>query len=75
MIHTVAFSPTGELYVGTHPKGVSLDAEFNVIKIDPASGKMLGRFEVRAHELAVAPDGALLPATRGSQLLYLRIRK
>jgi hypothetical protein len=32
------------------------------------SGKMLGRFEVRAHELAVAPDGTLLPATRDSQL-------
>jgi hypothetical protein len=48
---------------------------FNVVKLDPASGKMLGRFEVRAHELAVAPDGAILPATRGSQLLLLRLRK
>jgi DNA-binding beta-propeller fold protein YncE len=74
-LYTVAFSQTVELFVSTHPKGVSLDSEFNVIKIDPANGKMLGRFEVRAHELAVAPDGALLPATRGSQLLFLRPRK
>jgi hypothetical protein len=51
-----------------------LDTEFNVLKIDPTSGKMLGRVEVPAHELAVAPDGALLPATRSGQLLVLRLR-
>ena len=55
-------------------KAVSLDAEFNVIKIDPASGKMLGRFEARAHELTIAPDSCLLPATRSSQLLLFRLR-
>ncbi len=74
-LYTVAFSQAGDLYVATHPKGVSLDTEFNVVKIDPTSGRMLGRFEVRAHELAVAFDGALLPATRGSQLLLFRLRK
>lgn len=74
-LYTVAFSQAGELYVSTHTMGVSLDTEFNVVKIDPASGKMLGRFEVRAHELAVAPDGTLLPATRGSQLLLFQLRK
>lgn len=74
-LYTVAFSKGGELYISTHPKGVSLDEESNVIKIDPANGKMLGRFEVRAHELSIAPDGALLPATRGSQLLLFRLRK
>jgi DNA-binding beta-propeller fold protein YncE len=74
-LYNVAFSQAGDLYVSTHPKGVSLDTEFNVVKVDPANGKMLGRFEVRAHELAVAPDGTLLPATRGSQLLLFRLRK
>lgn len=43
-------------------------------KINPANGKMLGRFEVRAHELSVAPDDTLLTATRGSQLLLVRLR-
>jgi DNA-binding beta-propeller fold protein YncE len=74
-LFTVAFSPAGELYVSTHPRGVSWDTEFNVLKIDPASGTMLGRVEVPAHELTIAPDGALLPATLSSQLLMFRLRQ
>ena len=73
-LFTVAFSPAGDLYVSTHPRGVPWDTEFNVLKLDPASGTMLGRVEVPAHELAIAPDGALLPATLSSQLLVLRLR-
>ena len=67
----VAFSSSGEFYAATHPKGVALDKEFNVVKIDLANGKLLGKFEVRSHALAVTPDGTLLPATRGSQLVRL----
>lgn len=74
-LYNVAFSQAGDLYVSTHPKGVSLDTEFNVVKLDPANGKMLGKFEARSHELAVAPDGTLLPATRSSQVVLLRPRK
>ena len=74
-LFTVAFSQAGDLYVSTHPTGVAWDTEFNVIKLDPASGKMLGRFEVPAHELTIAPDGALLPATLSSQLLLFRLRQ
>jgi DNA-binding beta-propeller fold protein YncE len=74
-LFTVAFSHAGDLYVSAHPRGVSWDTEFNVIKIDPISGKMLGRLEVPAHELTIAPDGALLPATLSSQLLLFRLRK
>ena len=73
-LYSVAFSPGGDLYVSTHPKQVSWDTAFNVLKIDPASGTMLGRVEVPAHELAVAPDGALLPATLSSQVLVFRLR-
>jgi hypothetical protein len=43
--YAVAFSRTGEFYAATHPKGVSLDEEFNVVKIDLASGKILGKLE------------------------------
>ena len=71
-LYTVAFSHTGEFYAATHPKGVPLDNEFNVVKIDLANGRIIGKFEVRSHELAVAPDGTLLPATRGSQLVLLK---
>lgn len=73
--YAVAFSGAGEFYAATHPKGVSLDSEFNVVKIDLASGKIVGKFEVRSHELAVAPNGTLLPATRGSRLVLLKPRK
>jgi DNA-binding beta-propeller fold protein YncE len=73
-LFTVAFSPAGELYVSTHLKGVSWDTAFTVLHIDPASGTMLGRLDVRAHELTIAPDGALLPATLSSQLLVFRLR-
>jgi len=74
-LFTVAFSQAGDLYVSTHPKRESWDTEFNVLKIDPASGQMLGRLEVPAHELTIAPDGALLPAMLSSQLLVFRLRK
>lgn len=73
--YTVAFSQAGELYAATHPKGVPLDNEFNVVKVDVATGKLVGKFEVRSHELSVASDGTLLPATRSSQLVLLRPRK
>jgi DNA-binding beta-propeller fold protein YncE len=74
-LFTVAFSPAGALYVSTLLKREAWDTEFNVIKIDPASGTMLGRLEVPAHELTIAPDGALLPATLSSQLLVFRLRQ
>jgi len=74
-LFTVAFSPAGDLYVSMLPMRGAWDTEFNVIKIDPASGQMLGRLEVRAHELTIAPNGALLPATLSSQLLVFRLRQ
>jgi DNA-binding beta-propeller fold protein YncE len=72
--YTVTFSQKGELFAATHPKGVPLDNEFNVVKIDVSSGKLLGKFEVRSHELGITPDGTLLPATRSGQLILLRPR-
>ena len=74
-LYNVAFNAAGEMYVSTHPKGVSLDDEFSVVKVDPATGKMLGRIQVRSHELAIGPDGSLLPATRSGQLLLFRPRR
>lgn len=71
-LYSVAFSRTGDLYVSTHPKGVPLETEFDVVKLDRVHGKMLGRIAVRAHELTVATDGTLLPATRSSKLLLFR---
>jgi DNA-binding beta-propeller fold protein YncE len=74
-LYNVAFNAAGEMYVSTHPKGVSLDEEFDVVNVDPATGKMLGRVQVRSHELAIGPDGSLFPATRSGQLLLFRPRR
>lgn len=52
-MYNVTFDQAGDLYVSTHVKGVPLDTEFNMVKIDPVSGKMLGRFEVRCAEWSV----------------------
>lgn len=74
-LYNVAFSATGEMYVSTHPQDVALDEEFDVVKVAPSTGKMLGRFRVRSHELAIGSDGSLFPATRSGQLLLLRPRQ
>ena len=73
--YSVAFNVAGDMFVGTHPKGVPLDEEFDVVKVDLATGKMLGRVRVGSHELAVGPDGTLFPATRRGQLVVLRTRQ
>jgi hypothetical protein len=72
--YAVAFGPSGEFYAAIIQRDVSLDAGSNVIRIDLASGKILGKFGVRAHELGMTPDGTLLPATINGQLLLLKPR-
>jgi hypothetical protein len=74
-LYNVAFGTTGEMYVSTHPKDVSLDEEFDFVKVDPATGQLLGRFRARSHELEIGPDGALFPATRSGQLRLFRPRQ
>jgi DNA-binding beta-propeller fold protein YncE len=73
--YNVTFAPNGDLWGSTHPKSASLEMESNIVRIDRATGRMLGRIEVRAHELAIAPDGTLLPATRSSVLVRYRLAK
>lgn len=74
-LFSVAFSQLGELYISTSFKDGTPDELVNIIKIDPVSGKMLGRMEGFAHELSITPDGALLPATRSDLLPLVRLRK
>jgi hypothetical protein len=47
------------------------EKESYVVKIDPSNGEPLGKYPVRCHELNIAADGTLLPATPSSQLLLL----
>lgn len=73
--YNVTFDASGQLWASVHPKGVSLDDEFNVVKIDNATGKFLGRIEGRSHELGVGLDGSIYPASRSELLVVFRPRK
>ena len=73
--YNVTFDAGGQLWASVHPKGVSLDDEFNVVKIDNATGKFLGRVEGRSHELGVGLDGSIYPASRSEVLLVFRPKK
>jgi DNA-binding beta-propeller fold protein YncE len=75
-LFSVAHSPSGDLYVGTHPRDAAtfVDDSF-IFKFDPVSGKILGKIEAPAHQLSVAPDGTLLPGIRApttNSVLLLR---
>jgi hypothetical protein len=76
-LYSVAISSTGDLYVGTQPKDVPFGTDAFIFKFDPKSGRILGKIEVAAHQLSVAPDGTLLPGTRSrkaTSILLLRPR-
>jgi DNA-binding beta-propeller fold protein YncE len=72
--YNVTFDANGQLWASVHPKGVSLDEEFNVVKLDLATGRMLGRVEERSHELGLGDDGTIFPATRSDRLVLFKPR-
>lgn len=73
-LFSVAFNPSGDLFIsvslGPDPR---LDAY--VIQVDRTTGEMLGRVDVFGHEIAFTPDGSLLPATVGDEVLIFRPRR
>jgi len=73
--YNVTFDRNGQLWASVHPKGVSLDEEFYVVRIDLVSGHMTGRLEERSHLLAVGDDGTIFPATRSARLILFRPRR
>jgi DNA-binding beta-propeller fold protein YncE len=70
--YNITFDAAGNMYAATHSKGVSLDEEFNLLKFDFKTGKILGKIEVRSHEVGVGADGTLMPATRSELLVVYR---
>jgi DNA-binding beta-propeller fold protein YncE len=72
--YNVTFDRNGQLWASVHPKGVPLDDEFNVVKLDNATGRILGRVEGRSHELGIGDDGTIFPATRSAMLVLFRPR-
>lgn len=74
-IASIAVAPNGDIYAATHPEDVPLDLDNNVVKIDHATAKVVGKIETRSHELAVGADGAVYPATRDDTLVLYRPRR
>jgi peptidylamidoglycolate lyase len=74
-LYSLAFSKAGELYIGIRMRNKPEAEEMNLVKINPADGKMLGRIQVWTHELSITSDGVLLPATLENQLLIFRLSK
>ena len=63
-LFSVAVAPDGMIYAGTHDRGtVGNRGSSNIYKFDPATGNIIGRLEVFAHQLTVGRDGSLYPGT------------
>lgn len=69
---SVSFARDGALYASLSLGGGPVDA--HIIKIDPQSGKMIGRIDMVAHELDAAPDGTILPAASGNDVILIHLR-
>jgi hypothetical protein len=67
----VTFDKDGNQWGTVHPKDVPLDQEATVVKFDKA-GKMLGKIDIRSHELGIGLDGTILPASRSEHLIIFR---
>lgn len=64
MVPSVAVGPTGTIYAS-----LVLDSNWTegyVVQINPNDGRMLARVAVVAHELAIGPDGTILPAVENA---------
>lgn len=72
--YNIVFDSTGEMWAAVHPKGVSLDEEFQVVHFDLTTGRMLGRVPGRSHQLGIGFDGSIYPATRSETLIVYRPR-
>jgi DNA-binding beta-propeller fold protein YncE len=73
--YNVTFDKDGQLWASLHPKGVSLDEEFSVVKLDRTTWRILGRADGRSHELGIGADGTIYPASRSPNLVILRPRR
>jgi WD40 repeat protein len=74
-VTSIAIGPNGVLYASLHPAGLPFEQDNAIVSIDLKTGKFTGRIDTRAHQVSVAPDGTVLPATRDGQITIYRPRK
>ncbi len=71
---SIVFSQDGALFVSAEPKDAPPQKEAMLLEIDPSSGRVLAKIDAFGHELDVASDGSLLPASLGKELVVYRPR-
>ncbi len=60
----IAVGPDGMVYASAHDRATGKGrVPNNVYKFDPATGNIIGRVEVTAHQLTIGRDGSLYPGT------------
>lgn len=64
-------TPGGEIWIGTQPRNVPNGAEGWLVKLDPKTGKPLGRIDTFGHSVDVSPKGEVVTGRRpGSVLVF-----
>lgn len=63
-LFSVIAAPDGGVYVGTQPRDAEFATDPFLFKFDPKTGKVIGKIDMPAHQLALGPNGALYPGTR-----------
>jgi DNA-binding beta-propeller fold protein YncE len=74
-IFSLAFDAKGGLYVGARQKDAATSVDGWLLKVDRATGKILGRVDAPVHSVAVAADGSLLTGTATGRVLVFRPAK
>jgi hypothetical protein len=65
-------TPQGDLWIGTQPRNVPNGAEGWLVKVDPKSGKALGRLDMFGHSVEVAGNGEVWTGRRpGSVIRFI----
>ncbi len=68
-LFSVAVGPDGMVYVGIQARVTAGDpVPSNIYKFDPATGDIIGRVEVIAHQLTIGRDGSLYPGTANTKI-------
>ena len=74
-LFSVSAGEDGNLHLGVHPRGGPYGTDSHILKFNPASGDVIGKVEVFAHQLNVGADGTLFPGTINTEaVIFFRPR-
>lgn len=68
----IAFTSTGDLYLSVEPKDAEPMQEAMFLQLSPVDGSIIGRINDFGHQIAIGPDGILMPATMGEPIRFYK---